>query len=143
MRRLSVLALLVFALGCASFAPAPHKVGVSAGTTGFVSGTLYSATVSSGKQIVFTTGFKSLSILARTGTFWVRPHAGDEACSGGAPSNPIPSANAVATGWVRLTDGQTLQYGGEDTPPKLAYLVLCIDVWPEVLGDLLWVGRAT
>jgi hypothetical protein len=142
-----LLALVVFAVtACAELTPAPPPhVPVKATTGGaFETQTLYSCTGSTGGQIVFAKPKSTVSVMVRTGVLWVRPHSGADT-SGSSVTTPIPTANTVANGWVRLGDTQSASWGVESGVstggPGTIDSVGFLDYWCETQGDLVVVGH--
>jgi hypothetical protein len=145
---LIAVALAVVGAGCGTTAPTPTPRGPVKATTGngFEAQTLYQCTPSSGNQVLFAQPKWSVSVMVRTGVIWVRPHSGLDT-AGTTPTSPIPTANTVADGWVRLGDGQTVSWGIEDQTlgfegNRMVYDQLAsLDVWCELQGDLVVVAH--
>lgn len=135
-----LIVVLALAAGCAELSPPPSHGPIKATTGGaFETQTLYSCTGSTGSQVVFAKPKSVVNVLVKTGVIWVKPHSGQDT-SGSVPTTPIPSANSVANGWVRLNDGEGASWGieqassvqGAGTIDAVGFL----DVWCETQGDL-------
>lgn len=137
----ALVIVIVAAAGCATTAPAPHKYGVNNSLVGIETQTWYSTTADSGQQLVFGRAHGFVSCLAQTGTYWVKRHSPDET-SGTPPSTPVPSANAVASGWGRITDGQTISWGQEGVASTSNEQTLFVDAWNQTTsGNLICVAH--
>lgn len=134
---------LIAAVGCADLnQPGPPNHPIKATTGGaFESQTLYSCTGSTGSVISFSASKSLTSVLVRTGVIWVKPHSGLDATPT-APTTPIPSANAIANGWVRLGDNQSVNWGIESNSGTGDILgIKNLEVWCETQGDLVVVAH--
>lgn len=130
----AILILFFSGLACATAAaPAPHKYGVNSALVGIESKTVFNATASSAKQVVFGRAHAFVELYSRGGTFWVRRRSPDET-SGVLPTNPIPSANTVSSEWVRISDAEKRHWGVEGVAATQNEQTLFIDVWPETSG---------
>lgn len=150
--KLILLTTLCAALGCAT-TTGRHGPTINARATsipfGFETKTLYSCTGNSGSQVVFSKGKFFVSAMVRTGVIWVKPHSAKDT-SGTNPTSPIPSANSIADGWVRLGDNQAATWGtdpqttqNETSPPVFldAEQIGFLDIWCETQGDLLAIAH--
>lgn len=149
--RLPVLAAIAFVMGCAATAPkaGPKFVGLAALPLGFETKTLYATTISTPTQIVFQRGKLFVSCTSRIGTAWLKPH-GTADTSGGSITTPIPAANTLVDGWIRLGAAEFVTWGkdpasslSEAAPPTpvVQDTITFIDVWPEVSGDVVCIGH--
>ncbi len=145
-KRIALVLFATLAAGCAGLAPHVQddhhgKLGATALTTSYESATLYQATSSTGGQIVFSKGKVFAAVLSQGGTFWVKAHSPNDT-SGTIPTTPIPSANAQATGWSRILDGQTVSWGSDGAQASgPGDQVLFIDYWCESGGTLSAISR--
>jgi hypothetical protein len=109
----------------------------------FETQTLYNCTGSSGSVATFSKAKSFASVLVRTGVIWVKPYSGQETAV--APTSPIPSSNAVANGWARLGDGQTISWGVEQANSTQGAgtidSISGLGVWCETQGDLVVVAH--
>ena len=135
-----ILALLL-AAGCATAAqpkPSPGPFTVNNSIAGVEWRTVYSATASTGQNLV--PGYANhsyVSCYAHGGTFWVQRHTPEE--TPGTVTSPIPSANAQAAGWVRLLDTETVAAGVEGRAATANEQTYFVSEWAEGGGDLMCV----
>lgn len=137
MRTLLLTAILFF--GCATAhrpAPAHGPVKVDNTIVGIEALTLYSATSSTGQNLVPSYAHHNFATCISTGgTFWLKRHTPDETPA--SVTSPIPSANTQASdGWSRITDGTTLTWGVEGRSATQNEQIYFISEYAEVGGHL-------
>lgn len=144
-RGLAAVVLLATLAGCATTGERPHgNAKAGAPTSGFETKTLYSCTAGTGSQLLFSTGKWFVQVMSNGGTVWVKPHSSLET-PGTPPTNPTPSANSIADGWIRLLNSESATWGKdpgttatESAPPSGMAMeqIAFLDEWCEAQGDL-------
>jgi hypothetical protein len=132
MRHISALVIaLAVASGCATASAPPRHYGVNNALPGLEMQTWSESTADSGKQLVFGRAHAFVTCVANGGVIWVHRRSPEETCDGTAPTNPVPSANAVASGWGRFPDGVPFSLGVEGVASTANEQTLCVDAWNQ------------
>jgi hypothetical protein len=113
-------------------------------SVGYDCKTLDQAQAGTGYQVLFSSGKRFVSVLARTGTFWVRRRSPLDGIGQGASfTSPVPGGvGTTVDGWIKITDGQEIDLG-KDHPESTLHVpamdqILGFDVWCVLGGDLLF-----
>lgn len=97
-------------------------------------------------RVTFSASKLFVQVLSNGGTFWVKRYTSAAAIPAAAvTAGAIPGA-AAESDFVEVSDGVTATFGSTDpTQAKAAdgitSLVVAIDVWCEVAGDLIIVSQ--